>query len=533
MERTLFIGLDGCTFTILDPLMADGVMPFLKKYIARGVRAELLSTPNPLTPPAWTSLVTGRTPGHHGIFDFIRAEEGPQGLYFTLNTSDDIRCETLWSIINRHQGTVTSLNFPVSFPPRPVNGYMIPGFVPWKHLRRSVHPPEFYETLKSIPGFDPKELAMDMNDELKSIQWLPPEEYEPWITHHIKRERQWFNIARHLLKTHRTDLVAVLFDGVDKLQHLCWRYMDPKLFPKNPTAFEVKVRGLCLDYFRQMDGLIRDLIILAGPETRVYFASDHGFGDTHEVFYANVWLQQEGYFAWSEAVLKDDVGKIAADKIKSHVVGIDWNKTTAYALTPSSNGIFIRRADGSGRPGVAPAEYDSLRRKLSDKLLAFRNPRTGQRVVKKVMPREEAFPGPASHQAPDLTLVLEDYGFLSVLNADAAVKPRPEPAGTHRPQGIFLAGGPGIAEGRVLAPLSIIDIAPILLHSLGLPVPDDLEGRVAAPCYDESFLRKRPVVIGQPTQPPEGAWGVQSSDATSTDVNQKVMASLKALGYME
>ncbi|HUJ78999.1 MAG TPA: alkaline phosphatase family protein [Nitrospiria bacterium] len=533
MQRTLFIGLDGCTFTILDPLMKDGVMPFLRDYVAGGVRAELLSTPNPLTPPAWTSLVTGRTPGHHGIFDFIRAEEGPQGLYFTLNTSDDIRCETIWSMINRHHGTVTSLNFPVSSPPPPVNGYLIPGFVPWKHLRRSVHPPEFYEVLKGLPGFDAKALAMDMNDELKSIQWLPQEEYEAWITHHIQRERQWFTIARHLLETRPTDFVAVLFDGVDKLQHLCWRYMDPHLFPDHPTPFESKVRDLCLGYFRRLDGLIRDLITLAGPDTRVYFASDHGFGATHEVFYANVWLRQEGYLAWAEESSKDDLGRMAADKIKSHVVGIDWSKTLAYALTPSSNGIFIRREDGSGRPGVRPGDYQAFRSQLADKLLALRHPETGARIIRKVMTREEAFPGSASHQAPDLTLVLEDYGFLSVLNADAPVKPRPEPAGTHRPQGIFLAGGPGIAKGRMLEPLSIIDVAPTLLHSLGLPIPSDLEGRVADRCFDEAFLLAQPVVTGEPTRLIDGQWAREPEQALQSDANEKVMASLKALGYME
>ena len=55
MERTVLIGLDGATFTVLDPLMDEGVMPFLKSFVAKGVRAHLLSTPNPLTPPAWTS----------------------------------------------------------------------------------------------------------------------------------------------------------------------------------------------------------------------------------------------------------------------------------------------------------------------------------------------------------------------------------------------------------------------------------------------------------------------------------------------
>ncbi len=532
MARTLLIGLDGATFTILDPLMADGTMPCLRALVARGARADLLSTPNPLTPPAWTSLVTGRSPGHHGIFDFIRAEGSADGIYFTLNTSFDVQCETIWSIAGRQERPTTSLNFPVSTPPRPVNGYLVPGFVPWKHLRRAVHPPELWETLKAIPGFDPKELAIDMNQELKSIQWLPAEEYERWIEHHIRRERQWFAIARALLAKRPTDLFAVLFDGVDKLQHLCWRYLDPALFPARPSADEARVRALCLEYFREVDGFIRDLAGLCGPDARIVLASDHGFGATSEVFYANVWLERQGYLRWRDKPDGDDLGRIAADRIKSHVVGLDWSRTRAYALTPSSNGIWIRRAAESGAPGVPGSEYEAFRRQLAAELAAIRHPATGRPVVARVMTREEAFPGPASERAPDLTLVLADRGFLSVLSADDVVKPRPEPAGTHRPEGIFIAAGAGIVRGARLPAASIVDVAPTMLWSLGLAVPEDLEGRVVQEAIERAYLREHPVLAGPMTQrpnDPEPAGAAMMSDADE----EKVMARLRGLGYVE
>ena len=58
MRKTVLIGLDGATFTILDPLMAAGHMPFLKSYLAGAFRSKLYSTPNPLTPPAWVSMMS-------------------------------------------------------------------------------------------------------------------------------------------------------------------------------------------------------------------------------------------------------------------------------------------------------------------------------------------------------------------------------------------------------------------------------------------------------------------------------------------
>src|SRR5262245_2361745 len=111
-------------------------MPFLASLARRGVRADLISTPNPLTPPAWTSLMTGRTPGHHGIFDFaryVRTEGIPRA---RMATSRDVACETIWSIASRQDRKVTLLNFPLTYPPRPVAGSLVPGFVRWRHLRK-------------------------------------------------------------------------------------------------------------------------------------------------------------------------------------------------------------------------------------------------------------------------------------------------------------------------------------------------------------------------------------------------------------
>ncbi len=147
MNSTILIGIDGATFTILDRLIAEGAMPTLKALQTRGVRAELLSTPHPLTPPAWTTLMTGRSPGNHGIFDFLRSEVRGNGAFFTLNNFRDIQCETIWSIISRQGGKVLSLGFPLMAPPPPVHGAIVPGLLSWRHLRRNVHPAGLYDEL--------------------------------------------------------------------------------------------------------------------------------------------------------------------------------------------------------------------------------------------------------------------------------------------------------------------------------------------------------------------------------------------------
>ena len=140
MARTLLLGLDGATFTVLDPLMERGVMPFLRSLVDRGVRAPLRSIVPPLTPPAWTSVMTGKRPGQHGVFDFFQ-KESPDSAYYHFASSQDVRSATIWSIASDHGRKVISLNFPLMFPPPPVNGYIVPGgWMPWQGQRKLLWP---------------------------------------------------------------------------------------------------------------------------------------------------------------------------------------------------------------------------------------------------------------------------------------------------------------------------------------------------------------------------------------------------------
>ena len=70
-KKVLFIGLDGATFDVLDPLIDRGLMPRLKQFIAEGVHGPLETTIPPITPTAWVSWMTGKNPGKHGVFEFL------------------------------------------------------------------------------------------------------------------------------------------------------------------------------------------------------------------------------------------------------------------------------------------------------------------------------------------------------------------------------------------------------------------------------------------------------------------------------
>ena len=120
----------------------------------------------------------------------------------------------------------------------------------------------------------------------------------PWVEMHIRRERQWVDIAGYLrderavglhraaLRRHRQDsasLLALHRPGAEPHDDLA----------AGSSAIRDKVR----DYYRQLDGLIGELRGCFAGAT-IVVASDHGFGPQVRTFYVNSWLERQGLLAW-------------------------------------------------------------------------------------------------------------------------------------------------------------------------------------------------------------------------------------------
>jgi predicted AlkP superfamily phosphohydrolase/phosphomutase len=534
MNKVLMIGLDGATFTVLKPLMEAGVMPFLKQFVSTGVHGDLMSTDNPLTPPAWVSMYTGRSPEVHGIFDFLRPRPSFDGniVLYRPNDFRDIRCETVWSMATRQKKRVTSLNFFGMSPPFPVDGYVISGFTTWKHLRSATHPSSLLERLKTLPGFDYKKLGMDVKEEKKAIWGLQEGKHEGWIKMHCERDKAWTDLLCYLMETDPTDLTAIAFDSPDKLQHLFWRHIYLDLVETNLSAWDALIHELCLDFYRQLDSAIERIVSLASPETNVIITSDHGFGSTTEVVYINEWLSQHGYLKWSERAEMDTIGRISSDTVKDNRAMFDWDNTLAYSMTASSSGIFVRKADGSG-VGVKEEDYAKFCTQLQQQLLEYRNPADGGQIFVNVHLNQAKIEGnTALESAPDITFKLRDGGFASILKSTAVVIQRKKPEGTHRPNGIFIARGPDVESGQQVNPLSILDITPLLLYFLDLPIPTDLEGRVPTEILRAETLMSHPVKRYGVTESLHDKAKAQHEEVAD-DQKEALLAQLKLLGYMD
>ena len=133
----------------------------------------------------------------------------------------------------------------------------------------------------------------------------------------------------------------------------------------------------------------------------------------------------------------------------------------------------------------------------------------------------------------DATVILmSDHGFhpddfrLSSLPREPA-----GPAAEHRQFGIFAAAGPGIRKDSRIYGAGLLDICPTLLHRFGLPIGEDMDGKVLLDLYEENPppVEKIPSWDAVP-----GDHGMHPPDRQiSASDSKAALEQLVALGYID
>lgn len=128
-------------------------------------------------------------------------------------------------------------------------------------------------------------------------------------------------------------------------------------------------------------------------------------------------------------------------------------------------------------------------------------------------------------------ILLSDHGFQSGARRPGPVANDPKTQSSwHRPRGIVAVRGQGILAREPLDGASLLDIAPTVLHLLGLPVGDDMDGRVMAAAFADPPAIER-IPSWETTGPPLSEF--KSTVAADEEVNAAVMRQFMALGYLD
>jgi len=557
-QRVLVIGLDGATFTILQPLMERGRLPRLAEMQQKGSWGPLLSTIPPITAPAWASFMTGVNPAQHGIFNFFKRD--PSG-YAYEETADFvhaglIRHPTLWDILSCADKRMGVVNVPLTYPPRPVNGFMITGMLTPPSAPCFTYPPELSERLEGY------QIDLDYTRTEKGfkLEGRPGEDELLQGVNELLDHR-----AEHCLRlmvAEEWDCFAVVFVGTDRLFHDLWHYLDPGC-PAHSGARGEVMRQAVETYLQRLDAVVGQLRAAAGPQATTVVMSDHGFGPAPDKrVNLNDWLVELGllhvtkggrsllqaeFWATRLGMRRPAIKRILERWVPLHLLrraGTDkrgrrevpaaWSRTRAYAVQMFNHicGIEInlrgRKRQGIVDPGP---EYEQLRDLLLSELMKLRDPETGVHLVQAAHRREELFNGPYCDQAPDVIVELDPrYAGLAPLGNRRLVTSRNlRRQGDHRREGIFLAQGPDVVPGAISPPLAITDLAPTILYMLGVPVPHEMDGRVLTEIFEPDFVASRPILYAEATL----TMAVGKDEAYSVEEMAEISDRLRDLGYLD
>jgi len=544
-------GLDGATFDIINPLMDKGELPNLAQLMREGTHGKLGSTIPPLSPTAWTSFMTGKNPGKHGILDFFwRDTDGYKLKFYTAASRQG---KPVWTLFSEAGKKVGVINVPSTYPPDKVNGFMISGMDAPGYKSKFVYPPEILLELERNVG----KYLIEEGPRRDLVNG--PEAYVNETNELIENR---FNSTRYLMEKYDWDLFVVVFEATDRVQHFFWKYMDQN-HPEYVADQENPFKDIIHDTYKKLDQKIGEILNSLDEDTTVVVLSDHGFGPIYRSFRLNLWLSKKGYLSYREdfdvwkreerkSLLRRRVPVIAKKILKKFSVfnenpaqvidlfpNVDWSQTKSYAMGGFGN-IYInlkgREPSGIVEPGK---EYENLRKKLMDELMEIKDPENGKKMIKAVYKREDVYTGEFLECAPDILISWTDgYSFIGDRErVFLGFQPNNNElfsshkwSGNHLSQGIFLIKGKDIKKNHHIRNLNIIDIAPTILYLAGVDIPDDMDGKIIRDAINDDFLRTNPVKyyksIHDKTQREE-------REVYTDEEAGKIKDRLRGLGYLD
>jgi len=461
--------------------MAEGRLPHLAALSQRGSFLPCASTRPPVTFPAWTTCVTGVNPGRHGIFDFTCQTPGAHQIEFCNSTYR--KAPALWNILSDAGKRVGVLGVPGTYPPEPVNGFLVSGFdspVATAVDSSCVYPPERFRQVRDWRFADFQE------------SHIGPGWHEAALGALLAKIEDKEAIALDLLQEEPWDFFMVVFGESDTVAHHFWLFHDQD----SPRHMDDGPRHAIRDIYQRLDETVGKLCAAAHEDTVVAVVSDHGFGGAGTgVVHLNNWLAQEGYLRFSGASGESMLKRLAlrwvppslrgaafrrfrklatAAESKSRFGGIDWAHTTAWSeelnYFPSIR-VNLAGRDPDGQ--VKREDYDSFVAELCARLESWA-------PVAKAWPRADLFDGPCVERAPDIVveLAFEDGYSHNCLRSRGGAPFRrltqeewyggkeKGMTGNHRDPGILLLSEKTAASGA-----SLQDVAPTVLAVLGVPAP--------------------------------------------------------------
>ncbi len=361
-RSAVVIGLDGVPYTLLVDYMERGIMPEFSRLCKSGRLFRMKSTLPEVSSVAWTSFITGKNPGQHGIFGFMEIDR--QSYEYIFPNFNSLKEIPFWE---KENIKTIAFNIPQTYPARPMNGVLVSGFVAID-LKKATYPERVFQYLKGI-GY-----RIDVNAKLASEN--PEAFFEDLFDTFDKRKKA----IEYLYDNEDWQLFAGTITETDRLHHF---FFDSARDGEYFHIFE--------KFYKELDSFIGLMAKKAAKDGALFLTcSDHGFTPIRSEVYLSKWLIENGYLKLSSM---EGLKGVTPD-------------TKAFCLDPSR--IYIHLNERYSRGKIKQSDYSKLVEELKEKFseITFE----GQKVIKKIYLRHEIFHGDYVDGGPDIYL-LPNYGF--------------------------------------------------------------------------------------------------------------------------
>ncbi len=500
--RLLLLGVDGATWTRLDPLLAAGRLPNFARLLEDGHRARLRTLPSMYSPRVWSTLATGCLPDQHGIYCFS-------------NHQSDFKVGRIWDRLRADHRTFGTCGWYFTWPPLDGLGehdFVVPSMLApddachpsecgffwqlWNGARAG--PDRTADTSPAAAGLQ----AFRFGVSLSTLRQAVFERVGSRFPGRNETDMGWRNrrlsarlqgdIFAELLRTRGSEFAAVLFNQVDAVSHRYWKYMQPEFFPEVTTEDSARYGEAIHATYEVIDHALGRILDNCPDDVDVILVSDHGFrpalrkvadrnmrirtehlvailGLEGEIFGTNV--DRKVYLhptVGSDAERQALLDEIAGTLVEIHLVG---ETEPVFDVEMSDLTLCVRIAS---RPSLP----DDARLQIGD----------------------------AVHDFEDVINASQEWHF----------------SGEHHPDGVYILSGPAAVRASGVDSLNVIDVAPTVAALLGLPVSLFWSGRPALTDFTltDQGLAEYPLPM---------------SDVSNADieVTEELKRKLRALGYLD
>lgn len=552
--KVMVIGLDGADPDLISRWMANGFLPNLSRLAGEGCWGRIKSSIPPMTASAWSSFMTGKNPGKHGIYQMVFFDRWAKKLIPVNSTHR--RSRDLWELLSYYGKKVIVVGVPLTYPVRKVNGIIISGFMTPRNVNDYAYPPSILEELrKEVGGFN---IVVDKHRRAaeKSLVPVPYEDVYLKDIHETLENR--LKCILYLLDKYDWDFFMTVIQETDGILHLFWHHMDP-YHPRHEYDRSSFYGKEVLRYYQAVDNAVGEITKRADENTIVIVMSDHGHQGFHKfvslnnIFIKKGWLKFNHYISthlkytlfkagitpinFFRLMIRLKLARFRYSLVKEHtrkkfrrfflsLSDVDWKITKAYSYGAWGQ-IYINR-----EANLDSKELGSVKKEIIDLILRIKDPSTNQRIFSpnNVYLKEDIYHGPYVNQAPDIVAIpnppyktFPDYEFGS----NKIITDSQGWSGNHSIYGMLIIKGRVIKRGVIIDGANIVDIAPTIMYLMGVPVEEDMDGRVIMDVIKEEHSSSRPVIKAS-----VGGEFKEGSLALTKDQEEEIKKHLRSLGYL-